>query len=261
MHPGIVPWIADAWTGILLGGPDARIGGAAAGYLHGLFGPAPESAPGRIDVLVPLARHLESRGCWRFVREGARERSHSVGSPPRTRLEDTVLDLCAGRDEAATIDLLTRAVQTRRTSVGMLRRRLSQRTRIRNRRMLEAVLAEVDEGAESPLEVAYLRHVERAHDLPRGRRQVRSASSIRDVVYDDYRTLVELDGRLGHEDVGRFRDMARDNLATLTGAATLRFGWHDVAGEPCKVAMMVENLLRLRGWTGRPASCERCTPG
>ena len=78
------------------------------------------------------------------------------------------------------------------------------------------------------------------------------------MLYEHYATIVELDGRLGHDGVGRFRDMDRDNRATLTGAATLRFGWNDVAGDPCRTMRMVAAVLRARGWTGVPGRCPRC---
>lgn len=55
-----------------------------------------------------------------------------------------------------------------------------------------------------------------------------------------------------------FRDTDRDNAATLTGAATLRFGWMAVVGQPCGVAAQVATLLRLRGWLIDP---RRCGPG
>ena len=69
---------------------------------------------------------------------------------------------------------------------------------------------------------------------------------------------VELDGRLGHTGMGRFRDMRRDNSATTDGLATLRYGKADVFGIPCEVAQEVGlNLARL-GWHGSPRHCDRC---
>ena len=251
---GRLSWPALAWAGVLQGGADARLGGAAAGYLHGIV----VEPPDRLTVLMPEDRRRVDQRYWTFTRERAGDRLRSTGLPPRTTIEDTVLDLCARCEEAGMVDLVTRAVQTRRTSALQLRRRLSRRTRIRGRTFLEALLAEVDEGAQSALEIEYLRNVERAHGLPRGRRQVRSGSSVRDVVYDAYATVVELDGRRGHEGTGRFRDMARDNLATVSGAATLRFGWHDTVGNPCPVAVMVATVLQSRGWTGQMHPCRRC---
>ena len=78
------------------------------------------------------------------------------------------------------------------------------------------------------------------------------------MLYADYELLVELDGRLGHTGMGRFRDMRRDNRATTDGLATLRYGKADVFGNPCEVAQEVSaNLARL-GWPGLPQRCNRC---
>jgi len=71
--------------------------------------------------------------------------------------------------------------------------------------------------------------------------------------------VVELDGRLGHDGVGRFRDMRRDNHATVDGEVTLRYGSADVNGEPCLVARQVGEVLVLRGWRGEFRLCPSCT--
>ncbi len=78
------------------------------------------------------------------------------------------------------------------------------------------------------------------------------------MLYEKYGLLVELDGRLGHEGMGRFRDMRRDNASTSDGLATLRYGKADVFGLPCEVAMEVAHNLVLRGWNGPPDRCDRC---
>lgn len=254
LQSGDPPWLAYAWTGVLLGGPEARLSGEAAAYLHGLRDRAPKS----IQVLVPEQVRRADRGPWQFRRERAGVRLRSVGLPPRTPLEDTVLDLCVGKGEPELIDLVTTAIQSRRTNADIIVSRLDMRSGTGGRRLLRAVLADIGEGAESPLELSYLRGVERAHRLPPGRRQVRQGKQVRDVVYDEYSLVAELDGRLGHEGAGRFRDMERDNLAAVTGYWTLRFGWHDVRGDPCRVAGMVSSVLRSRGWTGELVSCRRC---
>ena len=254
MRSGELPWLSLAWGGVLLGGEGSRVGGTAAGHLFGMV----ETPPRTVQLWIPGDRRRVDQDPWTFRREEAGERLRSIGTPPRTTIEDTVLDLCAVHDEAGMVDVVTRAVQSRLTSARQLRRRLSQRTRVRGRRFLETLLADVEEGAQSKLELEYFRNVERAHGLPRGRRQVRAGSSVRDVLYEEWDTIVELDGRRGHQGVGRFRDMARDNVATLSGAATLRFGWHDTVGEPCAEAVMLETVLRGRGWTGHIHACRRC---
>lgn len=70
--------------------------------------------------------------------------------------------------------------------------------------------------------------------------------------------MVELDGRLGHEGLGRFRDLRRDNAAAVSGEQTLRYGWFDVHGEQCRVAFQVAAVLSLRGWPGLPSRCQHC---
>jgi hypothetical protein len=257
ISPPPYEWITLAWAGVLLGRASARLGGRAAGYLGGLM----DVPPALIEVRVPESRMVRSRSCWTFVRErpGVRPAA-STGSPPRVPLEDTVLDLTDQATDARTvIDLVTRAVQTRRTTVTRLRSAVQGRCRLRHRLLLE-VLADVAAGAHSPLELRYLRDVERPHRLPKGERQ-RSRSGCpeaRDVWYEPYRTVVELDGRLGHGGRGRFRDMRRDNASLVAGDATLRYGWEDVDDRACTVAWEVGGVLGDRGWTGQPAVCPRC---
>ena len=66
---------------------------------------------------------------------------------------------------------------------------------------------------------------------------------------------MELDGRLGHEGEGAFRDRARDNVTTISGKASLRFGWADVDAQACEVAQDVAVLLWFRGWRGNLTRC------
>ncbi|CAA9291712.1 MAG: hypothetical protein AVDCRST_MAG48-571 [uncultured Friedmanniella sp.] len=173
-----------------------------------------------------------------------------------------MLDLCDASTSARAVGLVTDAVGSRRTTASQLRGVLDRRRRARHRQLLEELLADVAVGAESPLEVCYLRDVERAHDLPRGDRQNRSGLPFRrDVVHVEAGLVVELDGRLGHEGDGRFRDMRRDNRTTLAGGLTLRYGTTDVAGRPCAVAYQVASALRLRGWSGWLTPCPRCPRG
>ena len=229
--------------------------GQAAGLLHGLV--TEERKP--IVVLVPHCRPVRDEWPWEFVRERVGTRSPGRrGSPPRISIEDTVLDLAAASSETEVIGWVTSAIQTRRTTARRLRQALDSRARCRHRALLRAILADVSEGAESPLEVTYLREVERRHELPRGRRQQRSGHAVRDVVYEEQALVVELDGRLGHDGAGRFKDMWRDNAAAVVGETTLRYGWHDVTDRPCLVARQVAQILGLRGWTGSFAPCSRC---
>ena len=101
--------------------------------------------------------------------------------------------------------------------------------------------------------------MERPHGLPRGtRQQTNAAGHRRDVRYDRFATVVELDGRVNHEGMGRFRDMHRDNYATVTGETTLRYGHWDIHERACLVARQVGMVLSLRGWSGDLVTCINC---
>ncbi|QDP95145.1 hypothetical protein FOE78_03745 [Microlunatus elymi] len=179
LSPGILlthglsaDWLALAWAGVLRGGDTARLSGLSAAYLHRLI----DEPPDRFVILIPGEQRRQSEPPWTFRRErpGVR-RARSVGGPPRTTIEDTVLDLSdggfpeAGRSALAWV---TDAVQRRLTTVERLSRALRQRQRLAGRSVLAAILSDVEEGAHSVLEHRYLVRVERAHGLPRGARQV-----------------------------------------------------------------------------------------
>lgn len=250
------PWPARAWAGVLLGGDRARLGPESSAHLWELG-----AAPDPIDVLVPYARGGAAAGPWTFHRERPGVRSpRTVGAPPRLTAADTVLDLAARGSDGAAVDLVTRAVQQRLVTQPALLAALNSRRQHPRRALLVSLLADVAEGVESRLELHYLRDVERTHDLPRGlRNRYRAGLRYRsDVGYDDYGVLVELDGRLGHDGAGRFRDLRRDNDFALRSLITLRYGWWDVVERPCEVAWQVGSVLTLRGWPGLPSRCHRC---
>lgn len=254
---GEPPWLALAWGGVLLGGDQARLGPEASAHLWALQAEPPPV----VDVLVPYARGCRVSGCWHFQRERAGVRSpRTVGAPPRLTAADTVLDVAASATTGEVVALVARAVQQRVVSTEKLLTTLSERRLQPRRQLLKTLLADVAEGVESNLELAYLRDVERAHELPKGQRN-RYRGNLRhrsDVGYDDYAVLVELDGRLGHAGEGRFRDFRRDNDFALRELTTLRYGWFDVTSQPCDVAAQVAAVLRSRGWLGVPTRCRRC---
>lgn len=249
-------WLALAWAGVLLGGDHARLGPLSSAHLWKLG-----SAPDPVDVLVPTGSARKVRGHWVFARERPRARSaRTVGDPPRLTAVDVVLDLSNERDEAAVVDLVLQATGRRLVTPARLAEALAQRRLHGRRGLLTELVSDAGEGAESSLERRYLRDVERAHDLPGGHRQRhRGGLSYRtDVGYDAYAVLVELDGRLGHEGAGRFRDYRRDNAFALRAFVTLRYGWWDVVDRPCQVAVQVAAVLQSRGWDGLLGRCAQC---
>ena len=187
-------------------------------------------------------------------------------SPPRIRYDDAVLDIAAGaRSEIDAIAALADACGSRRTTAHRLLDALSKRARIARRAWLEGILRDVADGTCSVLEHAYLDRVERPHALPHGRRQAPAEAGgramFRDVEYDDPVLVVELDGRLFHDDTeAKDRDLERDLDAAVEGKDTIRLGYGQVLQRSCTTAAKVGAVLQARGWSGAASACPECDP-
>jgi hypothetical protein len=111
----------------------------------------------------------------------------------------------------------------------------------------------------SILEYRFVNRVERPHGLPAGTRQRLARRGRRtqysDVAYEEYATLVELDGRAAHPESSRDLDTRRDNANAADGWITLRYGWIEVSGHSCEVAAQLALTLRRRGWPGTLRRC------
>jgi very-short-patch-repair endonuclease len=188
---------------------------------------------------------------------------HPAFLPPRTRIEDTVLDLWqAAADPDQAFDWVCRAVSRRLTTTGHLASALSARSRIRSRPDLLVALSDVAGGVISVLERLYVTGVERRHGLPTARRQVltKMGGQTRyvDNLYDAARLAVELDGRVAHPPEQRRADARRDIEHACSGILTVRYSWADLKVRPCQVAVQVAELLRMRG---TEVNVRRCGPG
>jgi hypothetical protein len=248
------------WGAVLRAGPGAMLSHQSAAELAGLV----DRPSALIYVTVPGDRYVERIPGIILRRSGrAGQTVHPVAVPPRTRVEETVLDLAAA---ATTLDdacgWISRALGRRLTTQARLEGAMAMRPRLRWRgELAEALTADWD-GVHSTLEYRYLRAVERPHALPRGLRQARArqgASAIyRDVLYDQYAVAVELDGRAAHPGDRRWSDIRRDNAAAADGIVTLRYGWLEVSQHPCLVAAQVTQVLQLRGFSMARACSATC---
>ena len=257
--PGRDDWWTSATAAHLACGPDAAWSHHTAAFVWGLIHfSATAARAARASRLrgSPTAR-CDGRGVDSAPRL---RRSTSCGGPGSRRAEDTILDLAETVDTDELFALLGRAFQRHRTSESVLLSRLADRSRHARRDLLREVFGDVASGAESTMEVRYLRDVERAHGLPRGERQVSASptsAARHDIGYRDQRVLVELDGELGHEGRGaRIRDGRRDRRGATTGWLTALAFWPDVL-DPCALANEVGAILQTRGWSGRPRHCRR----
>ncbi len=250
-HTGPLTWVNRAWAGVLVNWPAALADVTAvnlAGHpIHVAVSSdaTPVSRPG---ITLHWLTDLGDRVLWNL-------------GPPRVRLEDALLTV-AGRAETRTeaLALLADGCRRRRTTPARLAAELELRTGLRNRSWLLAAVRETGQGIQSAMESAYLRRVERAHGLPRGRRQHRAQDGAgvvyRDVLYDAHGLVVELDGRIGHElSSERWDDMDRDLDAAVEQLLTVRLGWRHTEDQPCRTAARLAVLLGQRGWRGRPRQC------
>jgi hypothetical protein len=191
-------------------------------------------------------------------------RVHPAQWPHRITAEHTVLDLAADAGFDRLVDLTAKALDLRIATPESLQSALAER-RVAFSAELDEALRDVGAGAESPAEARYLRDVERAHGLPVGRRQVPIDGGVgrRDVDYDEWEVIVEIDGRLGHTGWrARQREGRRDRKAATTGRLTVRCHWADLVPTGCELASDLALILRSRGWRGWPHRCgPRCAVG
>ena len=258
---------AQLWAALLFCGPGAVLSHESAAELYGMSDSAfRRRVPGLIHVTIAECRKERAPTGIRVHR--SRLMPQKAGRHegfPVTSAADTLLDLIGqARGAQPVVDWITRGCRSKATTTAEILSVMGRRKRQRHRSLIKSVCLDVEGGAHSPLEHSYLHRVERAHGLPPGRRQQKARSStgvvIRDVDYEVYLLLVELDGRMGHEGVGQHRDASRDNDTTEDGKQSLRYGHAPVMGTPCEVARQVAVVLRRNGWTGVPTRCgPRCT--
>lgn len=263
-HTGPLTWQQRAWAAVLACWP-AGLYGESARRAH--------EGPGRRDVDESVIHVAVARS--RHVRAPAGVRLHRIAGfearvqwnlgPPRTRYEDTVLDLAVlARDDVAAVGVLADACGGRRTTAQRLAACLEARAWIPRRELLSSVLADVAEGTCSVLEHGYLTLVERPHGLPCGARQaVRAIGGARAYVDVRYAALgldVELDGRLFHASAAAHdRDLERDlDTAVASAGTTLRLGYRQVLARPCATASSVAAVMARLGWPGELTRCPRC---
>lgn len=238
-------WHSWCWAGLRRGGATGVVGGAAAAHLHGFL----TTPPARITIFHGAGKPLAAMGGDGVSVELKQGLRAGRGTPPRTSVEVTILDLAGECDEDTTIMAATRAIAEGMTTPERILATLGQRRAVRHRAVLERVCDEASRGVESVLEWRFLELVLRAHGLPMPTRQVPVVEDTRtDNVWEEFGLLVELDGHLGHEQA--FRDMDRDNRAALKGFTTLRYGWHDVVERPGEVAAQIRRALEAAGWDG-----------
>lgn len=249
---------AQLWAAVLYAGRGAVISHETAAELHEL---TDDESP-LVHVAIPAGRQVAPAAGLRVHRlSRVYEPQDGHRDPPHTTIEDTLLDLA---QVAATFDeacgWITRAFGRELTSEVRLQHAMSQRVKVRWRAELTDVIGCGQAGDHSALEYRFTKDVERAHGLPVAERQVpftlaNGQSGRRDRVYPGYGVAIELDGRLAHRPEDKWRELARDRAAIVSGLEPLRYGWSDVNDTPCATAAEVGAILKAGGWQGSPRLC------
>jgi very-short-patch-repair endonuclease len=248
---------ATLWAAVLSAGPGAALSHQTAAELFRLT----DQPSSSIHLTIPRDRRMRPAAGVVIHRSGrVAESVHPTLLPPRTRIEETVLDLVgAARTFEEAFGFVCSACQRRLTTAQCLCEAMSRRTKLRWRTELAVAIRDVSSGVHSVLEYRYVHRVERPHGLPAAARQVRVTSEQRnrylDNLYRDYGLCVELDGRQAHPDDQRWPDQRRINSIIEQGLTVLRYGWADIDRWPCQVASQVGDVLVRLGWSGRVRPC------
>lgn len=253
---------AILWAALHRAGPDAVLSHWTAAEVSKLT----SSQSSLIHVTVARHQHVRSiPGVIIHRSSRVAQARHPTVTPPRTRIEETALDLAGcSKDIEDALAWLARACAARLTTPDRIRAALDRRARVRWRQALAAGLDDIAEGAHSSLELRYVRQVERAHGLPRAQRQVRTVrgrrTEYKDALYTEFGVGVETDGAVAHPPEAHWRDRHRDNAAVVDGIITLRYSWADVTQRPCRTAAEVAAVLQQHGWRGFPRPCGPSCP-
>jgi hypothetical protein len=257
IHSGSLDREATLWAAVLRAGAGAALSYQTAAELDRLI----DRPAGLIHVTIPDSRRVTPiDGVVIHTSSRAERAMHPVRLPPRTRIEQTVLDLASqSRSVDDAVGWATAALGRGLTTQRRLREALASRSRVRWRNDLGLVLSPDLAGIHSVLEYRYFRYVERPHHLPKGKLQAQITRNgrheYRDVLYDKFAVVVELDGRVAHPGDTRWNDIRRDNYAAVNGEVTLRYGYLDLKLGACLVAVEVDQVLKMRGWEGPALPC------
>jgi hypothetical protein len=259
-HSGEVTDSQRAWAAVLFAGPTAHLSADAALIQHGMRLPAPTVLHVVTDPSLEVTAQLFARAdpsAQRFRLEphrlvGLADWTHPVKTPPVLFVAPAVLHAAAwaASDKEAEWRIAA-AVQQRLTRVSDLRAALAQMPRLRRRRLILAVLDDVEFGAHAASELQFLRFL-RVTGLPmpdRLQRPVRRGTlRYLDAWWERQRVTVEVDVA-HHLQVGQWdADTLRANDVVIAEkhdrVLLLRLTTSNLRHEGPRVAEQLRSALR-----------------
>jgi very-short-patch-repair endonuclease len=181
---------------------------------------------------------------------------HPARQPRRTRIARSLVDAAAWMPtDRGAMAVLAAGVQQRLARVEDMHQVIERIETLRRRALMIGILADIEGGAQALSELDFSRQVVRGHRLPEPSRQVarrdeRGRRRWIDVMWDEWKVVVEIDGAQHADPLQRWDDMERDNGLNLDGYRPLRFPAWLVRQNPEYVAGEILKALRQAGYRG-----------
>lgn len=181
---------------------------------------------------------------------------HPLWTPRRTRIARSLVDAAVWMPtDRGAMAVLAAGVQQGKARVGDLRAVLDRVGMVRRRGLMLDVLGDIEGGAQALSEIDFSRTVVRKFRLPEpsrqvGRRDSRNRRRWIDVMFDEWKVMVEIDGAQHMQPLDQWDDMERDNDLEIDGYRVLRFPAWLVRNNPEYVAKKILDTLRRSGYCG-----------
>jgi Protein of unknown function (DUF559) len=255
-HSGPLAQVQRLWTAVLCAGGTAVIAGLTAAKLDGFRWYADNrAAESPVHLLQPVGRPLRRKppGIPVVVHYSTAlgpADVHPLREPPRTRIARSIIDAASwmATDRGAQA-VLAAGVQQRLVRVQDLLPVVGANQRLHRRRLISETLGDISGGAQALSELDFTRLVVRGYGLPEPDRQAcRSDSQGRrrylDVLWEEAKVVVEIDGAQHMEPLDYWDDMNRGNDLQLKDYEVLRFPAWMVRYHPEFVAAEILRAFR-----------------
>jgi hypothetical protein len=200
-------------------------------------GRKPRPAPLGLEIVVHRSRRLADSDV------------HPLRQPRRTRIARSLVDAAQWRaTERGAMAILASGVQQGLTRTSDLRAQLRRPGPMLRRALLLEVVGDIEGGAQALSELDFTQQVIRQFGLPEpsrqvGKRDARNRQRWIDVVFEEWKVMVEIDGAQHIQPLRQWDDMERDNDMRAEGYEVLRFPAWQVRKEPEFVARKVREAL------------------
>lgn len=181
---------------------------------------------------------------------------HPLRAPRRTRIARSIVDAASWMPtDRGAMAILAAAVQQGKVRVEDLRKVLDRAGKVRRRGLMLDILGDIEGGSQALSELDFARKVIRQVNLPEpsrqaGKRDSRGRRRWIDVVFEEWRVMVEIDGAQHEQPLDHWDDLDRDNDMEIEGYRMLRFPAWLVRDDPERVAKKMLEALRRGGYRG-----------